>query len=102
MILKNAKPEEQEVFKSGYDMLTNPAKMGEVFKFMALFPTISKEHYERYPVLGFPGFPKTEKWTEIVTRRKIHNITILFTGVLTIYLTPQASDIFCQDISALQ
>ena len=32
----NASPEQRKSLITGYDLLTNPAKMGERFKFMAL------------------------------------------------------------------
>lgn len=39
--------------KSGYDMLTQSDKMGERFKFLAMFPSVLKEHLKRFPVTGF-------------------------------------------------
>lgn len=45
--------EDIESLKSGYDMLTNPTKMGSRFKFFALFPSVLKAHLEKFPVHGF-------------------------------------------------
>lgn len=53
-LVENSKsPETAETTKSGYDMLTNPTKMGSRFKFFALFPKVLKDHLAKYPVNGF-------------------------------------------------
>lgn len=36
VLLKNAGPEQRKSLISGFDMMCNPEKMGERFKFMAL------------------------------------------------------------------
>lgn len=45
--------EDIESIKSGYDMLTDPSRMGSRFKFFAMFPSVLKEHLKKYPVNGF-------------------------------------------------
>lgn len=45
--------EDIESLKTGYDMLTDPTKMGSRFKFFALFPNVLKAHLEKFPVHGF-------------------------------------------------
>lgn len=48
-----ASPEDAESLKAGYNMLTDPSKMGSRFKFFALFPKVLKDHLEKFPVSGF-------------------------------------------------
>lgn len=53
-LIKNATSEEQRSqLSSGYDMLINPQKMGERFKFMALFPLDMQEDLLQNPPAGF-------------------------------------------------
>ncbi|XP_055902245.1 protein arginine methyltransferase NDUFAF7 homolog, mitochondrial [Eupeodes corollae] len=52
-LLENALPENKENIKSGYDKLTDPNQMGSRFKFISIFPSVLKEHLEKYPVSGF-------------------------------------------------
>lgn len=42
-----------ETLRSGYDMLTNTQKMGSRFKFFSMFPSVLRDHLEKYPVNGF-------------------------------------------------
>lgn len=53
-LIKNAKtPDGVDSLKSGYDMLTNPLKMGSRFKFFAMFPKVLENHLKKFPVSGF-------------------------------------------------
>ncbi|ALC46512.1 CG17726 [Drosophila busckii] len=52
-LLANALPENQELIRSGYEMLTAADKMGSRFKFLAMFPGVLAEHLKKYPVAGF-------------------------------------------------
>lgn len=52
--MKNAKSEEEkEKIKMCYDMLVDPKKMGERFKFMAFYPSSMETILNKYPPLGF-------------------------------------------------
>lgn len=52
--MENAKTEEEkEKIKSAYEMLVDPKKMGERFKFMAFYPSTVGPILEKYPPLGF-------------------------------------------------
>lgn len=53
ILLSKSRPEEKENLKSGYDMLINPEKMGQRFKFFAMFPSVLKDHLAKYKVEGF-------------------------------------------------
>lgn len=54
ILMKNAKSDDVlENLKSGYDMLTNPNKMGSRFKFFSIFPSVLKDHLKKFPVNGF-------------------------------------------------
>lgn len=54
VLVKGAKTaEDTDSLKSGYDMLTNPSQMGSRFKFFAMFPSVLKEHLNKFPVNGF-------------------------------------------------
>ncbi|KAG6461459.1 hypothetical protein O3G_MSEX012652 [Manduca sexta] len=54
VLMDNAKTEEdKEKFKSAYEMLVDPKKMGERFKFMAFYPSSMAEILDKYPPLGF-------------------------------------------------
>lgn len=52
-LLANALPENQEIIRSGYEMLTDPKQMGARFKFLSMFPAVLAPHLEKYPVEGF-------------------------------------------------
>lgn len=59
--MDNAKSDEdKEKIKKSYEMLIDPAKMGERFKFMAFYPSTMVEMLNKYPPLGFstPVTPK--------------------------------------------
>ncbi|XP_013192686.1 protein arginine methyltransferase NDUFAF7 homolog, mitochondrial [Amyelois transitella] len=59
VLLENAKTDEaKEQLKSAYEMLIDPKKMGERFKFMAFYPSMMGDILEKYPPLGF-STPKT-------------------------------------------
>lgn len=52
--MDNAKTEEEkEKIKAAYDMLIDPKKMGDRFKFMAFYPSAMIEILQKYPPLGF-------------------------------------------------
>ncbi|KAH8292230.1 hypothetical protein KR054_007359 [Drosophila jambulina] len=52
-LLAHALPENQQIIRSGYEMLTDPKQMGSRFKFLAMFPGVLASHLEKYPVVGF-------------------------------------------------
>lgn len=52
-LLESSSSEQKEILKSGFDMLTNPDKMGQRFKFLSIFPYVLKNHLEKFPVSGF-------------------------------------------------
>ncbi|XP_039493761.1 protein arginine methyltransferase NDUFAF7 homolog, mitochondrial [Drosophila santomea] len=52
-LLAHALPENQEIIRSGYEMLTDPAQMGSRFKFLAMFPGVLAPHLDKYPIAGF-------------------------------------------------
>ncbi|XP_013781570.1 protein arginine methyltransferase NDUFAF7, mitochondrial-like [Limulus polyphemus] len=52
-LLKSATPELEKELKSGYDMLVSPEKMGDRFKFLALYPTDMQELLAKQPPAGF-------------------------------------------------
>lgn len=53
-LVENCEDEdEKETLKSGFDMLTNPLKMGSRFKFLSVFPLVLAEHLKKFPVAGF-------------------------------------------------
>lgn len=52
-LIKHAKPENIDLIKSGYEMLTDSKQMGQRFKFLSMFPAVMKEHLEKFPVNGF-------------------------------------------------
>lgn len=52
--MDNAKSEEdKEKIKSAYEMLVDPDKMGERFKFLAFYPSTMGPILEKFPPLGF-------------------------------------------------
>lgn len=54
MLINNAKTdEEKEKIKAAYEMLVDPKRMGDRFKFMAFYPSAMVEILEKYPPLGF-------------------------------------------------
>lgn len=53
MLLQNATEEQKPIVESAYRMITDNDKMGERFKFLALFPEVLKEHLKTHPVAGF-------------------------------------------------
>lgn len=53
-LMEKAKsPDDANSLKSGYDMLTDPTKMGSRFKFFAMFPKVLENHLSMFPVSGF-------------------------------------------------
>ncbi|XP_016977776.2 protein arginine methyltransferase NDUFAF7 homolog, mitochondrial [Drosophila rhopaloa] len=52
-LVSHALPENQEIIRSGYKMLTDPEQMGSRFKFLAMFPGVLANHLNKYPVVGF-------------------------------------------------
>ena len=62
--MENAKSDEdREKIKMSYEMLVDPKKMGERFKFMAFYPSTMAEILNKYPPLGFstPPTPQSEE-----------------------------------------
>lgn len=53
LIEKSTSSEDASSLKSGYEMLTDPTKMGSRFKFFAIFPKVLESHLIKYPVSGF-------------------------------------------------
>lgn len=53
MLIENARDEDKEKLKAAYDMLINPQKMGQRFKFMAFYPSSMYQVLEKFPPLGF-------------------------------------------------
>ncbi|XP_052836500.1 protein arginine methyltransferase NDUFAF7 homolog, mitochondrial [Drosophila gunungcola] len=52
-LLAHALPENQDIIRSGYQMLTDQDQMGSRFKFLAMFPGVLASHLDKYPVVGF-------------------------------------------------
>lgn len=50
---RNPTKDQAENLKSGYDMLTNPNKMGKNFKFYAMFPAILDKILKEVGPVGF-------------------------------------------------
>lgn len=48
-----ASSEDASSLKSGYNMLTNPSKMGTRFKMFSMFPKVLEDHLRKFPVNGF-------------------------------------------------
>lgn len=53
MLIQSANANEVDNLKSGYELLTHPDKMGTRFKFLAMFPSVLRDHLNRFPVTGF-------------------------------------------------
>ncbi|XP_050355622.1 protein arginine methyltransferase NDUFAF7 homolog, mitochondrial [Nymphalis io] len=54
VLIDNAKTDEdKEKIKAAYEMLVDPSKMGERFKFMAFYPSAMASILEKIPPLGF-------------------------------------------------
>lgn len=53
-LVQNAtNPDDVKSLQSGYEMLTDPTKMGNRFKFFAMFPSVMREFHQKRPVNGF-------------------------------------------------
>ncbi|KAH8311878.1 hypothetical protein KR044_008403 [Drosophila immigrans] len=52
-LLAHALPENKELIRSGYEMLTDAKQMGARFKFLSMFPAVLNEYLTKYPVAGF-------------------------------------------------
>ncbi|XP_036326774.1 protein arginine methyltransferase NDUFAF7 homolog, mitochondrial [Rhagoletis pomonella] len=52
-LLAFALPENHDIIRSGYKMLTDPTQMGKRFKFFSIFPAVVRKHLEKFPVSGF-------------------------------------------------
>lgn len=52
-LLETCREKDQEALKSGYHMIVDNDKMGERFKFFAMFPEVLGDHLKRFPVTGF-------------------------------------------------
>ncbi|XP_046745749.1 protein arginine methyltransferase NDUFAF7, mitochondrial isoform X1 [Diprion similis] len=54
MLLKKASDDStRKALISGYSMITDEDKMGNCFKFLSLFPSVLKDHLNKWPVAGF-------------------------------------------------
>ena len=60
-LLKDSNPKLTEDLDSSLDMLINPEKMGERFKFFCVFPKTMQSIHEQYPPAGFYDQNKTQK-----------------------------------------
>ncbi|XP_063384815.1 protein arginine methyltransferase NDUFAF7 homolog, mitochondrial isoform X2 [Cydia fagiglandana] len=62
VLIDHAKSDEQkETLKAAYEMLIDPEKMGERFKFMAFYPSAMAAILEKYPPIGFSNLEKETK-----------------------------------------
>nr|CAD7430989.1 unnamed protein product [Timema monikensis] len=52
-LLKSCKPELKDRLVTGYHLMVDKEKMGDRFKFFALFPSVLKEHLKKFPLAGF-------------------------------------------------
>ncbi|CAH0591678.1 unnamed protein product [Chrysodeixis includens] len=60
VLIDNAKSElDKEKIKMAYDMLVEPTKMGDRFKFMAFYPSSMVDMLNKFPPLGFSTPPKS-------------------------------------------
>ncbi|KRT81725.1 hypothetical protein AMK59_6275 [Oryctes borbonicus] len=48
-----ANEEQMKSIRFGFDMMTDPAKMGTRFKFLSLLPSVLKDILQKVPVVGF-------------------------------------------------
>ncbi|XP_023709440.1 protein arginine methyltransferase NDUFAF7, mitochondrial isoform X2 [Cryptotermes secundus] len=53
ILLQNCGEKQKENLLLGYHMMVDEDKMGERFKLFSLFPSVLKDHLERFPVSGF-------------------------------------------------
>lgn len=60
LILQNATDNEKQQLQSGYHMITDEDKMGNCFKVLSLFPSILKNHLQKWPVAGFENISNTK------------------------------------------
>ncbi|XP_063366213.1 protein arginine methyltransferase NDUFAF7 homolog, mitochondrial isoform X2 [Cydia amplana] len=62
VLIDHAKSDEQkETLQAAYEMLIDPEKMGERFKFMAFYPSAMAAILEKYPPIGFSNLEKETK-----------------------------------------
>lgn len=52
-LLSSCPSDKQEILKSGFEMLVDPKQMGQRFKFLSVFPSVLKDHLQKFPVTGF-------------------------------------------------
>jgi hypothetical protein len=52
-LLQNCDEKQKENLLFSYHMMMDEDKMGERFKLFSLFPSVLKDHLERFPVSGF-------------------------------------------------
>ena len=52
-LLEKSDESQKDILKSGLDMLVNPDKMGQRFKFLSFYPSVLKDHLSKFPVSGF-------------------------------------------------
>lgn len=52
-LLNSCPSDKQDSLRSGYDMLVSPEQMGQRFKFLSCFPSVLKDHLQKFPVTGF-------------------------------------------------
>lgn len=52
-LLKNASDIQKKHIISGYHQITDANEMGSVFKVFSMFPSVLKQHLEKWPVSGF-------------------------------------------------
>lgn len=48
-----ATEEQMKSIRFGFEMMTDPAKMGARFKFLSLLPAVLKDILQKVPVVGF-------------------------------------------------
>lgn len=53
VLIENASAEQQDLLKSGFEMLTSENQMGSRFKFLAVYPKVLADHLEKYPPSAF-------------------------------------------------
>lgn len=52
-LLQNTTDNEKKSIIAGYRQITDPNEMGSIFKVFSMFPSVLKQHLERWPVSGF-------------------------------------------------